>query len=50
MIILVMGVSGAGKTTLGMLLAERLGFEFMDADEHHPPANVTKMAAGVRLP
>lgn len=44
-----MGVSGAGKTTLGMRLAERLGFEFIDADEHHPPANVAKMAAGTPL-
>lgn len=49
MIVLVMGVSGAGKTTLGTRLAERLGCEFIDADEHHPPANVAKMAAGTPL-
>jgi gluconokinase len=48
-IVLVMGVSGAGKTTLGVLLARRLGCEFIDADEHHPPANVAKMAAGTPL-
>jgi gluconokinase len=48
-IVLVMGVSGAGKTTLGSRLAERLGCEFIDADEHHPPANVAKMAAGIPL-
>ena len=49
MIVLVMGVSGAGKTTLGSRLAERLGCEFIDADEHHPPSNVAKMAAGIPL-
>ena len=49
MIVLVMGVSGAGKTTLGTLLAQRLGCEFIDADEHHPPENVAKMAAGQPL-
>lgn len=44
-----MGVSGAGKTTVGRLLAERLGCPFLDADEFHPPANVAKMAAGTPL-
>lgn len=44
-----MGVSGAGKTTVGQLLAERLGWEFADADDYHPPANVAKMAAGQPL-
>jgi gluconokinase len=44
-----MGVSGAGKTTIGRLLAERLGWRFIDADEHHPKANVEKMAAGIPL-
>jgi gluconokinase len=48
-IVLVMGVSGAGKTTLGAMLAERLESEFIDADEHHPQENVTKMAAGTPL-
>jgi gluconokinase len=49
MIIVVMGVSGAGKTTVGSLLATRLGCEFLDADAFHPPENVAKMAAGVPL-
>ena len=49
MIVLLMGVSGAGKTTLGVPLAGRLGCEFIDADEYHPPENVKKMAAGVPL-
>lgn len=49
MIVLVMGVSGAGKTTLGELLAQRLGWRFVDADDYHPPENVAKMTAGVPL-
>ena len=49
MILVVMGVSGAGKSTVGKLLAERLGWQFLDADEHHPPENVAKMAAGTPL-
>lgn len=49
MIVVVMGVSGSGKSTVGALLAERLGAEFLDADEFHPPENVAKMAAGVPL-
>ena len=44
-----MGVSGAGKSTIGKLLAERLGVPFLDADEYHPPENVAKMAAGTPL-
>jgi len=44
-----MGVSGCGKSTLGALLGQRLGIEFLDADEFHPPANVAKMATGVPL-
>jgi len=44
-----MGVSGAGKTTVGRLLAARLGCEFLDADDFHPPDNVAKMARGVAL-
>ena len=44
-----MGVSGCGKSTVGALLAEKLGVEFLDADEYHPPENVVKMAAGVPL-
>ena len=49
MIVVVMGVSGAGKSTIGKLLAERLGVSFLDADEYHPPENVAKMAAGTPL-
>jgi gluconokinase len=48
-IIMVMGVSGSGKTTVGELLARRLGWEFADADEFHPAANVAKMHAGIPL-
>jgi gluconokinase len=49
MIVVVMGVSGAGKTTVGAALAARLGWDFLDADEFHPAANVAKMAAGTPL-
>jgi gluconokinase len=45
-IAVVMGVSGAGKSTIGAALARELGWRFIDADDHHPPANVEKMAAG----
>jgi gluconokinase len=44
--IVVMGVAGSGKTTVGGALAARLGLPFADADEFHPPANVAKMTAG----
>jgi gluconokinase len=49
MIIVVMGVCGCGKTTVGRALAESLGWPFHDADDFHPPANVAKMAAGIPL-
>lgn len=49
MIVVVMGVSGCGKSTVGALLAQRLGAEFLDADEFHPPENVAKMASGMPL-
>ena len=45
-VLLVMGVSGSGKTTVGALLAGKLGWTYAEADEFHPPANVAKMAAG----
>jgi gluconokinase len=48
-ILVVMGVSGSGKSTVGELLAKRLGWPFLDADEYHPPANVAKMKAGTPL-
>ena len=49
MIVVLMGVSGSGKTTIGQPLAGRLGIPFLDADEFHPPGNVAKMAAGMPL-
>lgn len=47
--IVVMGVAGSGKTSVGQALARRLALPFRDADEFHSPANVAKMAAGVAL-
>ena len=44
-----MGVSGSGKTTIAALLAGRLGWEFGDGDDFHPPANVAKMHGGTPL-
>ena len=49
MIVVLMGVSGAGKTTIGTLLAQREGAVFADADDYHPQANKDKMAAGQAL-
>ena len=49
MVILLMGVSGAGKTTIGRLLASELGWDFVDADDYHPPENVEKMRNGIPL-
>lgn len=49
MILIVAGVSGSGKTTVGALLAGRLRWRFADADTFHPPANVAKMRAGIPL-
>jgi gluconokinase len=48
-VIVVMGVSGAGKTTIGKLLAQRLGWVFADADQFHSPANTEKMRSGTPL-
>ncbi|MCV7200162.1 gluconokinase [Mycobacterium angelicum] len=47
--IVVMGVSGSGKTTVGTVLARRLRVPFIDADSLHPPANIAKMSGGVPL-
>lgn len=47
--VVVMGVTGCGKTTVGRLVAQRLGAQFVDADDFHPPANVAKMRAGIPL-
>ena len=49
MIVIIAGVSGSGKTTVGALLAGRLGWPFADADDFHPAANVEKMRAGIPL-
>jgi len=46
---LVMGVSGSGKTVVGKALAQQLGWDFYDADDFHPPANIAKMANGIPL-
>lgn len=48
-ILIVMGVVGAGKTTVGSLLAEKLGWHFADADDFHPAANVEKIRTGIAL-
>lgn len=49
MIVIVMGVTGCGKTTVGQLLAETLGWPFFDADDFHPTENVEKMRQGIPL-
>ena len=49
MVILIMGVAGSGKTTIGSRLAAGFGWEFIDADDFHSPHNVAKMAAGIPL-
>ena len=49
MIVLVMGVSGVGKTTIGRLLATALGGQYIEGDDFHPPANLAKMRSGLPL-
>lgn len=49
MILIIMGVSGSGKTTIGQLLAHELGWEFLDGDDFHPAANRDNMRRGIPL-
>jgi gluconokinase len=49
MIVVLFGVAGSGKTTIGHLLAEELGWNFYDADEFHPASNLEKMGQGIAL-
>jgi gluconokinase len=49
MVVILMGVSGSGKTTIGARLAQDLGWRFLDADDFHPAENIRKMAAGQPL-
>jgi gluconokinase len=49
MIIVVFGVSGCGKTTIGTQLAKRLDWDFIDADDYHPERNISKMRQGIAL-
>ena len=49
MIVVLMGVSGSGKSTIGKILAERLGWTFVEGDDYHPAVNVAKMHSGVPL-
>ena len=48
-VVVVMGVTSSGKTTVGTALAERLGAEFAEGDRYHPPANIAKMSRGEPL-
>jgi gluconokinase len=48
-VVVVMGVAGTGKTTVGPLLAARLGVPYAEGDDFHPPANIAKMTAGTPL-
>src|SRR3984893_9356739 len=47
--VVLMGVAGSGKTAVGMQVAEKLGWVFLDADDFHPPANIEKMKHGIPL-
>ena len=47
--VILMGVSGSGKTAVGSRVAKRLGWVFLDADDFHPPANIEKMKHGIPL-
>ena len=47
--LVIMGVSGSGKTTVGKLLAQKTGSRFLDGDDFHPPENIAKMSSGIPL-
>src|SRR5947209_1161394 len=49
MVLIVMGVTGSGKTTVGTLLAQKLRWQFTDADDFHPSTNIAKMRSGAPL-
>lgn len=49
MVIILMGVTGSGKTTIGRLLSQQLGWKYFDADDFHSAANVAKMRGGIPL-
>jgi gluconokinase len=49
MVIIIMGVEGTGKTTIGKMLAQKLGWKFYDADDYHPKRNIEKMRSGLPL-
>ena len=49
MVVILMGVTGSGKTTVGRMLAQQLGWAFADADDFHPAANIEKMSHGIPL-
>ena len=49
MIVVLMGVTGSGKTTVGKILASQLNWKFYDADDYHPAANIEKMCRGIPL-
>jgi gluconokinase len=48
-VVIIMGTTGAGKTTIGTMLAAQLNWQFADADGFHPPANIEKMSHGIPL-
>jgi gluconokinase len=48
-VVIIMGATGAGKTTIGTMLAAELNWQFADADAFHPPANIEKMSKGIPL-
>ena len=49
MIVVIMGVAGSGKTTVGRMLADEMSWDFVDADDVHPLANIEKMRDGIPL-